>query len=113
MILIVALFRGLTRCGLLKQRLQMSRKLHNVIRRPRPKDQAVARVLEARFHLWIFQSQEKWVNNELLEVGSNKLLLLLLIPLRSVSLVKSLDLCLRNCHSSDLEALFLQACIGG
>lgn len=82
----------LTRCGLLEQGLQMSRESHDVIGRASPEHEAVPGILEAGLHFRPLQPQKERIYDEFLEVGGYKLLLLLLIPLRSMSFVENLDL---------------------
>lgn len=65
-----------------------------MLRRSSPEYKAVSGILEARLDLWSLQSQEKGINNQLLEVGREEFLLLLFIPLDTVSRVESLDLSL-------------------
>jgi hypothetical protein len=65
-----------------------------VIRGPGPDHEAVAQVLEARLNLWLLEPQEVLINDELLEVGSQKLVLLLGIAFDTVSRIKLLDLLL-------------------
>lgn len=62
----------------------MGSKLHDMIGWPCPKYQAIPRISEARLNIWSFQSQEKGVDDQLLELHRHELLLLLLVSLDPV-----------------------------
>lgn len=95
----------LTRRGLLEQGLHVGREPHDVVGRAGPEDEAVTGVLEARLHLGVLDPQEEGVYDELLVVRGDELLFLLLVPLRSMSLVESLNLCLKE---GGMEVTFIR-----
>ena len=63
----------------------------DMVRRPRPEDEAVARVLEARLDSPVLEPEQERVDDELLEVGAKELYLLLRIAVRPVHRVERLD----------------------
>jgi hypothetical protein len=70
----------------------VSGELDDVIRRPGPEDEAVPGVLEARLDLGALQPQQEGIDDEFLEVGGEKLFLLLTVSLGPVGGVECLDL---------------------
>lgn len=83
--------RQRTGCALPEQLLHVRGKADDVIRRSRPEDEAVARVLESRLDGPVLKPEQERVDDELLEVGTEELCLLLRIAVRPVHRVERLD----------------------
>lgn len=79
-----------TRCRFSQERLQVRGQLHNVIRRPGPKHEAVPGVLETWLEVWVFQPQQDLVNVEPVKLRSQELVALLRISCRPVRCIQRL-----------------------